>query len=135
MNNSIKLYIIILVIGLGAGSYITKMYFPTTKEVQVEKQIIKNDIKTITKVIEKKDGTKETVTEVTDNSVKQEQKTETKTVNKQKDHHINLGAEYNFKEKKQDYSLTVEKRLTGPLFLGVTGNTNGSVGVTVGLEF
>ena len=132
--NNIKVLVGALIVGLLAGAYITKSYFPEVKEVQTEKEIIKTDVKIITRVVERPDGSKETIIETTDRTVKREDKNFTKTENKAKNVKASLIAKYSFAQKKEDYGILLEKRILGPVFIGVYGDTSKQVGLSIGME-
>lgn len=133
--NNLKIASVTLLLGVALGAIVAKTYFPEVKEVQTEKEIIKTDVKVVTRVVERPDGTKETIIESTDKTVKREDKTSSKTNRKQPDYKANVIVKYSFEDKKESYGALVETRLAGPLFLGVYGDTEKNVGVSVGLEF
>jgi hypothetical protein len=133
MKNTIIALIVGLLLGGGLGTFL----FPQikTKEVQVEKEVVVKDIVTVTKVITKPDGTKEEVTTTTDKTKENKQITSTKTVAKA-NWHVSASAKSKIDKLQIDiYTVQVEKRIIGDLFLGVTGSTDKTVGLTIGLEF
>lgn len=132
MKNYVIIAILSVFIGLGLGSYL----FPRVQKevVEVEKEVIKKDVRTIIKEVIKKDGTKEVETVIIDNTKETKQSKSTETVLKP-DWHANVGVSHSFKEKDMVYSLTVERRIVGDLFVGATVNSEKTVGVTLGLEF
>lgn len=134
--NNLKLIAITLLVGLGLGTTVTKMYFPKIQEVNIEKEVIRTDIKVVTRIIERADGTKETVIETVDKTVKKEDKKT--TIDKTlpiKMNKVSVIAKYDFSEKKENYGLLVERRLIGPVFVGAYGDTKRNVGLALGVEF
>lgn len=139
MNIKYLPYVIVAVVS-GLGSfYITKSFFPRieTKEVQVEKEIVRTDVKTITKVIERPDGTKETVQEVIDKSVSQETKVKESVVVKKDKWKADLGVRAKVSDIQNPvYDLTISRRiLETPFFGGIKISTDKSIGLNIGIEF
>lgn len=133
MKNTIIALTVGLLLGAGAGTFL----FPQTKEkiVEVEKEVIVKDVVTVTKVITRPDGTKEELVTVTDKTKENKQSTSTKTVAKST-WHASVGAKTKIDKLQVDlYTIQIEKRILGDLFLGVTGSTDKTVGLTVGLEW
>lgn len=133
MKNTIIALIVGLLLGGGLGTFL----FPQTKEkiVEVEKEVVVKDVVTVTKVITRPDGTKEELVTVTDKTKENKTATSTKTVAKST-WHASIGAKSKIDRLQIDiYTVQVEKRIIGDLFLGVTGSTDKTVGLTVGLEF
>ena len=128
-----KSYIITAVVSLIIGMGITKKFFPTIQEVNVEKEVLKTDVKTVVKVIEHKDGTKETTTEIIDKTVKKESKSVVLT--KPIDYHLTALVTMDLDSKEKIYGLSLEKRVFSNIFLGVNGNTLNQFGISIGLEF
>jgi hypothetical protein len=128
-----KYYIITAVVSLVLGMGVTKKYFPTIQEVNVEKEVLKTDVKTVVKVIERKDGTKETVTEIIDKTVKKESKSV--AVTKPTDYHLTALVTMDFDNSNKIYGLSLEKRVFSNIFLGINGNTANQFGISIGLEF
>jgi len=129
MKNTLIALTVGLLLGAGAGTFL----FPQIKEKQVEVEKIVKDVITVTRVITKPDGTKEEVTTITDKT--KENKTNTVT-KKASNWHASVGAKSKIDRLEIDtYTVQVEKRIIGDLFLGITGSTDKTVGLTVGLEF
>lgn len=100
-----------------------------TQEVVKEVEVVKHDTVTVTKEIKRPDGTDEIDTTVTDKDVSQKNLSESlqtsETISNQKPQ-WNLGilGGYNFQDLKPDYGITVDRRILGPIFLGVVGHTD-----------
>lgn len=132
-----KYYLITIVLVALISSAMTKYYWPNVvskteiKEVEVQK----NNIVTVVKEVVKKDGTKEVVTTTTDKSTT---KTSTKASDVKKDTKSDLlltgGIVTNFKDK-PEYMLGISKRITGPIFVGATYQTNNTYGLNITIEF
>lgn len=134
--NNLKTIIAAVIIGLGLGAGITKAYFPKIQEVNIEKEVVRTDVRTVVKEVIRADGSKETVTETTDRTVKKEDKKSTidKTP-EPKMNKVSAIVKYDFDEKKENYGVLVERRLVGPVFLGLYGDTKKNIGVSAGIEF
>lgn len=124
---------ICLLLGAGLGTFL----FPQIKEKQVEvqKEVLVKDVVTITKIVTRPDGSKEEVITVTDKSKENKQSTNTVT-KKASNWHASVGAKSKIDKLGIDvYTIQIEKRILGDLFIGVTGSTDKTVGITVGMEF
>ena len=129
MKNTIIALTVGLLLGAGAGTFL----FPQTKEKQVEVEKVVKDVVTVTKIITRPDGSKEEVITVVDKT--KENKTNTIT-KKAANWHVSASAKSKLWPVQIDtYTIQVEKRIIGDLFLGVTGSTDKTVGLTIGMEF
>lgn len=126
----------VLLIGYSIGRYVNPPKEITKVEVQ-EREVVRKDVQTIVKEITRPDGTKETVTETTDKSVEKKDKSIESIAIKplEKQWHASLGAERNFTEEKNIYSMTIERRIFLSGFAGVRVNTEKEVGLVLGMEF
>ncbi len=106
-----------------------------------EKQVIKTQTKieyrdkeTITVKVKHPNGTVETTKKTIDKSVIN---SASKAVSNpiKKDWHISAGMMTDFKDVKPVYTLHVERRVLGDIFVGATLSSNAYVGLTVGLSF
>lgn len=123
---------IALLIGAGLGAKL----FPTvnTKEVEVEKQVTVKDVVTVTKFITRPDGTTESTTTTTDKSKENKQATNTK-VTLAPDWHVSVAANTNnIALDDLRYTLQVERRIIGSLFVGANLSTDNTVGLSLGWE-
>lgn len=122
-----------LLLGIGLGSQL----FPKTKTeiVETEKEVIKKDVVTVVKEIIRPDGSKEVVTTTTDKSKEKKSSSSTTKV-LASNYHVSLKAETgNIKFSELVYSVQVEKRIIGDLFIGASISTNKQVGLSLGIEF
>jgi len=116
----------------------TKYMWPTVQtQVKVEeKEVIKKDVRTIIKERTRPDGTTEKETLIVDNSRESSTKIfEQKTV-KKKDWFVAGGVEArNFQFNNPIYRVEVNRRVLGDVYVGVSANTEGSLGVQIGFSF
>jgi len=129
--------LILLALGYGVGRYVQPAK-EITKIEQVEKEVIKKDVVTVTKEVTRPDGTKETVTTTTDNSVEQKDKQFESTVSKPTEKQWLIGLGVNPIKYTETYSVRVDRRVLGPLFLGgqYIRNKSDNIGlVTATMEF
>lgn len=128
-----KKQITLIVITALASAALTRYYFPKTVTKIEEKEVVRKDVKTIIKEVVKKDGTKETTTEILDRSTEKREF----MLEQFKISDWIVSASYGMKEFKGEpiYGLQVQRRILGPLFLGLTGSTDKVYGISVGMEF
>jgi hypothetical protein len=119
------------------------------KRVEVEKKTKKNDKTTVIVEITKPDGTKEKRTMIVDKGetnidlstiVQNERDTKTDTKNSTvtdntRSWQANGLVGYDLGRLSTVYGIQVERRLFGPVKVGVFGMTNKTVGASVGIEF
>lgn len=127
-----------IVVGLTCliiGVVLCRIYYPVDSTiVEVYKEKSQNDVKTIIKEIIRPDGSKEIITDITDKSSTNKDKTSTKIIAKN-DWHISASGSRTFTDSSMTYSLQVERRVIGDVFLGATVNTEKQVGLTVGIDW
>ena len=137
LQNKYVLALLCLLAGLAIGRFLMPSPAQVTKTEQSEVDSTKNNVTIITHEITKPDGTKETTTTTTDKSVSQSNK-ETKssvTIPIEKQWHVAARIEREGFTTPNIYGLSVERRLVGSLFAGVSANTKHQVGLIVGMEF
>lgn len=123
--------LVALLIGAGVGSQL----FPKTREVEVVKEVTRTDIVTVTKEVTRPDGTKESTTTTTDKSVEKKSATATK-VTAQSKWAVGITAAKGIDTLQETlYTVNVDYRLAGPLFLKGTVNSDKQLGVGVQIEF
>lgn len=132
-----KAYIATAVIALAVGLYSGSRLFSTAKieQVEVEKEVVRKDIVTVVKEVIKPDGTKETTSTTTDKSKEKKSATTTLKVAQNQWHTSLTVSTANIQLTDLSYRLTVERRILGYLFLGVSLDSNKQVGLTAGMEF
>jgi len=127
-----------IVVGLTCliiGVVLCRIYYPVDSTVvEVYKEKSQNDVKTIIKEIIRPDGSKEIITDITDKSSTNKDKTSTKIIAKN-DWHISASGSRTFTDSNMTYTLQVERRIIGDVFLGALVNSEKQVGLVVGLEF
>lgn len=128
MKNYIITGCICLLIGLGLGI----QFFPKVKEKTVEVEKIVKDIQTVTRIVTKPDGTKEEVTTIVDRS--KENKTRIKTIAKT-DWHVSISGAREILDPTMVYSMQVERRILGDIYLGGSISSEKQVGISVGMDF
>lgn len=115
-----------------------RYYYPRVdvQTIETTKDVIKTDIRTVVRVVEKPDGTKETVTETVDNTTRETKDKKSHIENKQNDWFIAAGVNARLNAiNVPSYAISVHRRVLGPVFGGLTADTTGNIGVTIGLEF
>ena len=131
-----KNLIISFAVGILVGGYIIYKFYPNVKkqiEIQ-EKEVVRNDIRTIVKEVIRPDGSKETTTEIVDKT-KKIYDNKINYAESKLDWLISANiAKKNFKNS-DIYGLQIQRRILGPIFIGLTGNTNKEYGISVGFEF
>ena len=98
------------------------------------KEVVRNDVKTIERTIERPDGTKETTKETVDKSTKKET-TNKEVVISKKDWMVSAIVTSKLTELDPVYGIMVQRRIIGPVYLGLSGSTDKRIGINVGLEF
>lgn len=135
MDLSKNVVVVLVVAALSVA--VTKYYWPRveTKTVEVTKEVLKTDVRTVVKIVEKPDGSKETTTEIVDHSSKESSKSKESVKYTQKDWMVSASASTKFTNIEPIYGAQVQRRILGPIYMGVVASTDKMVGVSVGLEF
>lgn len=116
----------ILAAGIYAGSKLVK---PVVQTVEIEKEVTRVDTVVVTHEIKRPDGTVETTTTATDKSQISKEDSKSVTIAR-KDWFVVASSTVD-----RTYGLAVNRRILGPVFLGVGYQTNGTVVGTVAMEF
>jgi len=104
------------------------------RTVEVTKDVFKTDVKTVIHYKERPDGTKESVTTIIDNSKQTSSTSNTQEKPVQKNWLV--GASVASKWDLQPiYGVQVNRRILGPVYIGLTANTQAELGLVVALEF
>lgn len=109
--------LLMLVVGYGVGRYVQPPKEITKIETQ-EHEVIRNNVVTVTKEITKADGTKETITTVVDKSVEKKDKTLESIVSKPVEKQWLASVGMNPIAPTATYSVKVDRRILGPIFVG-----------------
>lgn len=129
--------LVLLGVGYGFGRYVLPAN-EVTKIEQVEHEVVRNNVITITKEVTKADGTKETVTTVVDKSVEKKDKQVESIVSKPIENRWLVGLGVNPIKYTETYSVRVDRRILGPLFIGgqYIRNKSDNIGlITAAMEF
>lgn len=132
MRNYIITGLVCLVVGVLAGSVLFSKVKEKTVETEVERVV--KDVQTVIKVVTRPDGSREEVTTIVDKSKQSTDKTSTKIIAKN-GWHISASGSRTFTDSSMIYTLQVERRIIGDVFLGASVNSEKQVGLVVGLEF
>lgn len=116
----------------------TKYLWPNvqTKTEVVEHETVRKDVVTVVKEVVRPDGTKESTTTIVDRSkeTSDSKSTEIKIAARPQ-WFFQVGAITKSLTDKPDYSLGINRRILGPLFIGANYTTNNNFGLTIGMEF
>lgn len=125
---SIKMSALIAVIAFIAGIAVSRFQFPS----EVKEETKQNDVVTIIKEVIRPDGTKEVDTRIVDRT-----KEVIKEVQyKKPDWRIQGGVGVHLASSLVPvYSVGVERRILGPMWLGAGADTTGLIKLTVAVEF
>ena len=122
------------VIGLAVGYWLQpKIASKVSSEAtsKVEYRVVTQE-----KIIEKPGGVREIVRTVTDNSVRNDASKATSVQIKQPDWMLSLAAGIQRpSDFRPEYTLTAQRRIFGPAFIGAYGRTDGEFGLSIALEF
>lgn len=122
--------ILLVLLGYGAGRYLQPAKVVTKTEV-----VVHDHIHTVTITISKPDGTKTTTT-TTDNNSVIDDKTSTVITNSKPQWKVAGLAGLNISNLSSPiYGAQIERRIIGPISVGVWGLTNSSGGISLSLEF
>ena len=128
---------IMLAVGFLGGRYVAPPKEITKVEVQ-EREVIKKDVVTVVKEVTRPDGSKETTTTTTDKSTEKKDKEAESIVSKpvEKQWFVTAGASKDLSDfEKTIYQAGVNRRILGPIYVGIQANTNQEIGINIGMEF
>lgn len=132
-----KSVVVIALLTLGLGFYLGKQASSVSETTTQEQDTTKKDVVTIIKEVTRPDGSKETTTTVTDHTKETENKQSSATVivpvvamNKASVSVLSSS----FKDV-DSYTLSYERRLAGPIWVGANYNTKQIYGLSIGMEF
>lgn len=143
MKNYVIAAIILVVMGYAFGRYMQPAKVEV-KEVEVVKQVTTENKNIVVTQVEtvNKDGTKTIKTVTEDKSttkVQENRTTESDKITSSQKPQWKVsglaGVKIDDLKSRLVYGAAVERRILGPVFVGVWGNTERMAGVTVGLEF
>jgi hypothetical protein len=134
--------VLVVLIAFAVGRWSNRVSTETkTLETKVQSSDLNKNTHTETVITKQKDGSEVTTIrqDTSVNLIKSEtDKSKTDTVVKSKDSIFNVSAlmSIDIKEKIVPlYGLSVSKEILGPITVGVFGLTNGTLGVSIGMNF
>lgn len=132
-----KNYILVGALAAVLGAAASKYFWPTVayKEVEVEKLVTKTDIRTITRTVERPDGTKETTIESTDKSVAKQDSKKSVEIRTETNWILGVTATAKLDDLRPSYGVQVQRRIIGPVFVGLSATDKAYFGLVVSLEF
>jgi len=123
-----------LVIGSIGGCWATKkLTKPEVRTEIQEKEIVRTDIRTVTRTVERPDGSKETVVETVDKTKSVASKQAVVEVSKP-NWSAGVAVEADYKLQPV-YEIELNRRVLGPIFVGVSANTEAELGIRLNVEF
>lgn len=136
---SIQRLILIILIVFIVSAALTEYYFPrvNTKTVTVDHEVIKNNIVTVVKTVKLPNGETDTTSTTTDNSIKAVTDSTDKTVVAQPKLNVSALVANDFSRGLlvPTYGVSVSKQVLGPFTVGGFGLTNGTIGLSIGVNF
>lgn len=129
MLNSLPTKIGLLLLAIGISFAYGRYSAPKSVET---KEVVRKETEYITREVKQPDGT--VIKEVIHRDIKETDK-QAKTVYEKPKYKVTLIPQYNFDTKKTIYGGSIEKRISGPIFVGLYANTDSVIGATVGMEF
>lgn len=133
---SIKTYIVVVLVLLGVGYALGKYTTPERVVTQTITKIVtvtQHDTQTV--IVEKPDGTKTTIIIDKSKDTTKQQQTDTKTVENIKPQwHVSAQLVPQQGLLGPVYGLQIERRIIGPVHVGVFGNTDKEFGLSVGVD-
>lgn len=138
MNNKITLAGVAILAAFALGRYTAKAPVVTGKETVVQTQVKDTETKKTTTIVKSPTGEVKTIiTEDTTSKTKTDRTAVTATaVKPETSLNVSLLVGTNYHEITLPiYGIMVSKRVLGPASLGAWGLNNGTVGVSLGLEF
>ena len=134
MKQQIVIYGVIAIVAAASGALAVYRWKPriVTQTQIVTQNTVQDHIVTVTKEVVQPNGAKEIDTTITNNTVQVTHSDD--TVTKAPMWHVDLGVNTGI-NLLPSYSLQVERRIAGPLWIGARAETRGAVGVVIGLEF
>lgn len=134
VKNYLITAILALAIGFGLGSYLMPRI--ETQTVETEKEVIRRDVVTEIREIVRPDGSRETVSTIVDKSKEQKDSKSVITTIAQSNWHVSLnGSVKSLKLEQPIYTLQIERRVLGDIYIGGSVSSEKAVGLSIGMEF
>jgi hypothetical protein len=135
---NLRLALLLCVLSALIGGAVTEKYLVQTKTVTVDHEVIKDNIVTVTHTITQPNGTVESTTTTTDKSDKLVSDVNTAVVASTHST-LNISAlvanDFSRGVLVPTYGVSVSKQLLGPVTVGGFGLTNGTIGISIGINF
>jgi hypothetical protein len=136
---TLKTQLLLAALLLALGFYVGTTYGPEQQKTEIqEREVIKRDIVTVVREVKRPDGTVERSEVTTDKSKERKQVESTVLVSVKPAVPLNrLGVTAhtdNFRQA-DSYTLSYERRLAGPLWVGLNYNTKQVYGASLAWEF
>jgi uncharacterized protein (DUF58 family) len=131
----LKQFVVTFIVALGLGLYVGKLYFAKSESIETEREVIKRDVVTVVKEITRPDGTKESTTTTTDHSKESKENTLKIVVADQRNWHVSVSYLRGLSDPAPVYGLQVERKILGPVSVGLNVNSQKQIGVVIGFEF
>lgn len=137
MTMNAKTVMILCVVTAALSAAVTEQYFPKTKTVEVQRDVIQNDIQTVIKTVRLPTGEVDSTTTIVDHTKRIDIDTKTTTTASIPPNWlVSATADVpHFDLTKPAYGAQVSRRVLGPVFLGFQLNTRGEAGLSLGMEF
>jgi len=134
---NLKKTAVISLVCAAAAAGLTRYYFPKIefRTIEITKEVVRNDVRTVVKEVTRPDGAKEVVTEIVDRTIREEKRAVDMVSAYKPDWVIGVGARTRFQSSAPAYDLQVQRRILGPIFIGALGSSDGSIGISIGMEF
>lgn len=134
MTFSLRTFILCLIPVLALGAFLGYKYSPKSSSTNTAQQ--SNNIVTVIRTVKQKDGSTERTKTVTDKS-EHKSTIVLAPVKAMSSYMVQVGALSgpDFALQKPTYSITVSKRIVGPIWAGVVADTSKRVGAMIALEF
>lgn len=129
-----KRSLISLVVGLLIGAATVYFLFPRVEtKIHIQKET-ETQTRTVTRRVVLPDGTR-TTERVTDTIQRENERTETESKVAQAQWRVNVHAKASLQNLVPQYGASVERRILGPVWVGVGAYQDGTANVSVGWEF
>lgn len=132
---TVRLTVLLCILSAVLAAGLTYHFMPVQTKV-VEKDIVHNNIITVTHTVTKPSGETDTTTTVTDHSQHLSNSTNITALPKPKWNVSALIAnDFSHGNIVPTYGASAQKEFIGPITIGAFGLTNGTIGVSIGLDF
>lgn len=129
-----KNYLLALLFGIGIGAAVVHFLFPRIEtKIEVQKEV-ETQTRTVTRRVVLPDGTR-TTERVTDSISKENERLTTETKPSEKQWKANLLMKSDIRNLVPQYGASIERRILGPVWVGVGAFQDGTASVSVGWEF